>query len=258
MTACGTAWKNTRSPPESFARYYANPWIAAASEAWLGPRFQMTAQVNLVHLGGQPQTAHRDYHLGFMSQGQAALLMHAHLLTAALTLQGAIAHVDIPIEAGPTKLLPHSQKYQLGYLAYHEQAFKDVFEERFVQVALEQVATCSGSTPRPSTQPVKTGPPDVERLEVNLFQVSFGLRATDGDSRPQRYAGRCRACSDQSRSEQALSSGHWWRRRPRATRFRSIWIPTHRLAGWPPRPIRSGSDRSLDSKPHKHCRRDFC
>ena len=64
--------KHALAAPESFARYYANPWIAAASEAWLGPRYQMTAQVNLVHPGGQPQTAHRDYHLGFMQQGQAA------------------------------------------------------------------------------------------------------------------------------------------------------------------------------------------
>lgn len=163
--------KHALAAPESFARYYANPWIAAASEAWLGPRYQMTAQVNLVHPGGQPQTAHRDYHLGFMSQGQAAKFpMHAHLLTAALTLQGAIAHVDIPIEAGPTKLLPHSQKYALGYLAYHEQAFRDVFEERFVQVALNK-GDLLWFNPATFHAAGENRTPDVERL-VNLFQVS--------------------------------------------------------------------------------------
>ena len=131
----------------------------------------MTAQVNLVHPGGQPQTAHRDYHLGFMQQGQAAKFpLHAHLLTAALTLQGAIAHVDIPIEAGPTKLLPHSQKYELGYLAYHEQSFRDVFEERFVQVALNK-GDLLWFNPATFHAAGENRTPDVERL-VNLFQVS--------------------------------------------------------------------------------------
>lgn len=163
--------KHALASPESFIAYYANPWIAAASEAWLGPRFQMTAQVNLVHPGGQPQTAHRDYHLGFMQQHQSAQFpLHAHLLTAALTLQGAIAHVDIPIEAGPTKLLPHSQKYALGYLAYHEQAFRDVFEERFVQVALGK-GDLLWFNPATFHAAGENRTPDVERL-VNLFQVS--------------------------------------------------------------------------------------
>lgn len=163
--------KHALAAPESFIQYYANPWIAAASEAWLGPRYQMTAQVNLVHPGGKPQTAHRDYHLGFMQQHQSAQFpLHAHLLTAALTLQGAIAHVDIPIEAGPTKLLPHSQKYELGYLAYHEQAFRDVFEERFTQVALGK-GDLLWFSPALFHAAGENRTPDVERL-VNLFQVS--------------------------------------------------------------------------------------
>ncbi|MGB0481922.1 MAG: phytanoyl-CoA dioxygenase family protein [Alphaproteobacteria bacterium] len=141
------------------------------AEAWLGRGYQVTAQVNCVKPSGKAQKPHRDYHLGFMSQGQAAKFpMHAHLLTAALTLQGAIAHVDIPIEAGPTKLLPHSQKYQLGYLAYHEQAFKDVFEERFVQVALNK-GDLLWFNPATFHAAGENRTPDVERL-VNLFQVS--------------------------------------------------------------------------------------
>ena len=163
--------KHAIAAPESFINYYANPWIAAASEAWLGPRYQMTAQVNLVHPGGKPQTGHRDYHLGFMQQQQSAQFpLHAHLLSAALTLQGAIAHVDIPIEAGPTKLLPHSQKYDLGYLAYHEQAFRDVFEERYVQVALGK-GDLLWFNPATFHAAGENRTPDVERL-VNLFQVS--------------------------------------------------------------------------------------
>ena len=52
-----------------FADYYANDVIALISEAWLGPDYQVTSQVNVVNPGGQAQTAHRDYHLGFMDAG---------------------------------------------------------------------------------------------------------------------------------------------------------------------------------------------
>ena len=58
--------------PEVFADYYANDILALISEAWLGPNYQVTSQVNVVNPGGAAQTAHRDYHLGFMSAEQAA------------------------------------------------------------------------------------------------------------------------------------------------------------------------------------------
>ena len=43
---------------------------------------------------------------------------HVHAMSPQLTLQGAVAHVDMPVEVGPTLYLPHSQRYDLGYLAY--------------------------------------------------------------------------------------------------------------------------------------------
>ena len=60
--------KLCESSPDVFLRYFANEFIQAACEAWLGPNYQMTAQVNLVHPGGDAQQAHRDYHLGFRQQ----------------------------------------------------------------------------------------------------------------------------------------------------------------------------------------------
>ena len=57
--------KLCEASPEVFLRYFANTSIAAVCEAWLGPNYQMTAQINLVHPGGAAQQAHRDYHLGF-------------------------------------------------------------------------------------------------------------------------------------------------------------------------------------------------
>ncbi|MBE7212742.1 MAG: phytanoyl-CoA dioxygenase family protein, partial [Gluconacetobacter diazotrophicus] len=53
--------------PEGFAGYYGNAMIALVSEAWLGPAYQVTSQVNVVRPGGAAQTPHRDYHLGFQA-----------------------------------------------------------------------------------------------------------------------------------------------------------------------------------------------
>ena len=123
--------------PEVFLRYFANTSIAAACEAWLGPNYQMTAQINLVHPGGAAQQAHRDYHLGFQTaEIIAEYPAHVHDLSPALTLQGAVAHCDMPIESGPTKLLPFSQLYRAGYAAWRQDDFSALFEERCIQLPL--------------------------------------------------------------------------------------------------------------------------
>lgn len=123
--------------PALFLRYFANTSIAAACEAWLGPNYQMTSQVNLVHPGGAAQQAHRDYHLGFQTPDICAQYpAHVHDLSPTLTLQGAIAHVDMPVESGPTKLLPFSQTYRAGYAAWRRDDFREYFEERCIQLPL--------------------------------------------------------------------------------------------------------------------------
>lgn len=131
--------KHCMHDPESFAHYYGNQAIQAVSEAWLGPNYQMTAQLNQVRPGGKAQSAHRDFHLGFQSESTASMYpKHVHELTAALTLQGAVAHCDMPIESGPTKLLPFSQLYDEGYLAFHDKAHSDFFEDNYIQLELEK------------------------------------------------------------------------------------------------------------------------
>jgi ectoine hydroxylase-related dioxygenase (phytanoyl-CoA dioxygenase family) len=125
--------------PEAFAAYYANDVLALVSEAWLGPGYQVTSQVNVVNPGGRAQVAHRDYHLGFMSEEQSrAFPAHVHRLSPALTLQGAVAHCDMPVETGPTMYLPHSQKYAPGYVAFHRPDFTAYFDEHFVQLPLRK------------------------------------------------------------------------------------------------------------------------
>ncbi|WP_293994256.1 phytanoyl-CoA dioxygenase family protein [Sphaerotilus sp.] len=125
--------------PALFARYYANDMVALSSEAWLGPAYQITAQVNNVRPGGAAQTPHRDYHLGFCTAAQAERYpAHVHRLSPMLTLQGAVAHVDMPLESGPTLYLPHSQKYRHGYLVADREDFRAHFEQHRVQLPLEK------------------------------------------------------------------------------------------------------------------------
>jgi ectoine hydroxylase-related dioxygenase (phytanoyl-CoA dioxygenase family) len=123
--------------PEAFADYYANDILALVSAAWLGPGYQVTSQVNVVNPGGAAQTAHRDYHLGFLSNEVAAAYpAHVHRLSPVLTLQGAVAHCDMPVESGPTLYLPYSQSYEPGYLAWRLPEFQAYFDERHIQLPL--------------------------------------------------------------------------------------------------------------------------
>ncbi|MCQ8241433.1 phytanoyl-CoA dioxygenase family protein [Rhizosaccharibacter radicis] len=125
--------------PETFARYYGNDMIALVSEAWLGPCYQMTSQLNVVNPGGAAQTAHRDYHLGFQSAAVVERYpAHVHLFSPMLTLQGAVAHCDMPVESGPTCYLPFSQSYAPGYLAAQDPAIRDWFAGNHVQLPLRK------------------------------------------------------------------------------------------------------------------------
>lgn len=168
--------------PEDFVDYYANDLIALAARAWLGPGYQVTSQVNVVNPGGVGQTVHRDYHLGFTTpEVTERYPRHVHALSPVLTLQGAIAHCDMPVETGPTLYLPHSQKYAHGYLAYWLEEFQEYFAEHHVQLPLAKgdavffnpaLFHAAGSN--------TTG--DVRRM-ANLLQISsaFGraMEATD-------------------------------------------------------------------------------
>ncbi|MGY0195256.1 phytanoyl-CoA dioxygenase family protein [Leptothrix sp. BB-4] len=125
--------------PALFARYYANPLLAAVCTAWLGPAYQVTSQINCVNPGGAAQDPHRDYHLGFCTPQQAmAFPARVHRLSPALTLQGAVAHVDMPLASGPTLLLPHSHKYEAGYLVAHRPEFDALFARAHVQLPLQR------------------------------------------------------------------------------------------------------------------------
>lgn len=169
--------KHCLKSPESFLRYYASPAMDAAAEAWLGPNYQVTAQVNLVHPGGKAQTAHRDYHIGFMTAEVCGTYpTHVHDLSPLMTLQGGLAHIDIPIDSGPTKLLPYSQLYRPGYIAYRREDFSQFFEDHHVQLPLEK-GDAIFFNPALFHAAGENRTADVHRM-VNLFQIGSAMGRT--------------------------------------------------------------------------------
>jgi ectoine hydroxylase-related dioxygenase (phytanoyl-CoA dioxygenase family) len=174
-----TQQKLCENSPQTFVKYFANPAIDAICEAWLGPNYQMTSQVNVVYPGGAAQEPHRDYHLGFQtSEICATYPAHVHSLSPLMTLQGGIAHIDMPIESGPTKLLPFSQMYQPGYTAWRRDDFKACFEQHYVQLPLAK-GDAFFFNPALFHAAGENTSKDIERM-ANLLQISsaFG-RSTE-------------------------------------------------------------------------------
>ena len=124
---------------DAFIDYYSNPLLALICEAWVGPGYEITAQVNQVRPGGKAQQPHRDYHLGFQVNDVVARFpLPLQILSQYLTLQGAVAHSDMPIESGPTQLLPWSQQYAEGYLAWRDPRFIEFFQQHAIQLPLKK------------------------------------------------------------------------------------------------------------------------
>lgn len=202
--------KLCEAAPDVFLRYFANTAISAICEAWLGPNYQMTAQVNLVHPGGAAQQAHRDYHLGFQTADvSAAYPAHVHEVSPVLTLQGGVAHCDMPLESGPTKLLPFSQTYKSGYAAWRREDFRAVFEERCVQLPLFK-GDAVFFNPALFHAAGANSSADIHRF-VNLLQVSsaFGraMETVDRDRMCRLvFPHAVRACSEGSLTQAQLSA----------------------------------------------------
>lgn len=169
--------KHCLADPENFADYFSHPVIDLACRAWLGPGYQVTAQVHRVNPGGKAQDAHRDYHLGFMTpERQEAYPGHVQLLSPMLTLQGAVAHIDMPLESGPTLYLPYSQMFFEGYVAFERPEFQEYFFANCAQLPMKKgdavffnPAVMHGAGTNTTT--------DLLRM-VNLLQVSSPMGRT--------------------------------------------------------------------------------
>lgn len=193
--------------PRAFTEYYSNDTLAAVCQAWLGPRYQVTSQVNVVNPGGTQQVPHRDYHLGFVPvEHLASYPAHLHRTSPLLTLQGAVAHCDMPVESGPTMLLPHSQRFDAGYIAFNRPEFIEFFAEHHVQLPLAKgdavffnPALYHGAGSNIST--------DIRRI-ANLLQISspFGraMEALDRTAMVRAVYPELRAMKSAGRPQQDL------------------------------------------------------
>ncbi|KAK5388375.1 hypothetical protein LTS13_001311 [Exophiala xenobiotica] len=169
--------KHAERDPASFVRYYANPWLAHVCEAWLGPAYQVTTQVNIVKPGGKPQVTHRDYHLGFQTAEACSKFPKAmQIASQLLTLQGAVAHSDMPLESGPTRFLPFSQQFEEGFMAYRVKEFQEYFDRNWVSVELK-MGDAVFFNPALFHAAGENRTTDVDR-SANLLQVSSAMGRT--------------------------------------------------------------------------------
>ena len=99
-----------------------------------------------------------------------------------LTLQGAVAHCDMPVESGPTLYLPHSHKYELGYLAWRRPEFGEHFVANHVQLPLAK-GDAVFFNPALFHAAGSNHSADIKRM-ANLLQISSGVRPGDGERGP--------------------------------------------------------------------------
>lgn len=191
----------------AFIDYFDNDILALVAASWLGPRYQFTSQVNVVNPGGEAQSPHRDYHLGFMETHEAEMYPeHIHGLSPLLTLQGAVAHTDMPVATGPTHYLPHSQKYPMGYVAWKRPEFRDFVNANFIQIELKK-GDVSFFNPAVFHAAGTNRTSDVRRM-ANLFQMNspFGRAIETVDSKRV-----CLAIYDELRNRvgRGMSADKW-------------------------------------------------
>lgn len=177
--------KHCIQDPASFVKYYSNPLFRLVSEAYLGPAYRITTQLNIVKPGGKAQVSHRDYHLGFQTKEDVARWPKPmHDASRLLTLQGAVAHTDMPLESGPTRLLPFSQGFEAGFMAYRQEDFNAYFLENYIALPLKKGDAVFFS-PALFHAAGENKTADFER-SANLIQVSsaFGKPMESVDSLP--------------------------------------------------------------------------
>ena len=144
--------------PQAFARYYANDVDrdGLAGLARNGLSDHLAGQLRQSRRRGAVGASRLSHGLSDAPRRSQAFPLHAHQLSPFLTLQGAVAHCDMPIESGPTLYLPFSQTFAPGYFAYRRPEFAAYFDEHHVQLAARQ-GRCgvlqSRAVPRRRPQP---------------------------------------------------------------------------------------------------------
>ena len=168
--------------PEAFVDYYANDVLALASDRVARPRLPGDQPGQR----GQPRRRRPDRaprlppglpepeDLGRVPGARARL-------SPMLTLQGAVAHCDMPVESGPTLYLPHSQKYPTATSPTGCPSSRST----------SSPTTCSCPSPRgrrvlqPRAVPRRRHQPHLRRAPHGQPAAGVvAVRARDGDRRP--------------------------------------------------------------------------
>lgn len=125
--------------PQLFVNYFKNPIFDIVFQSFLGPKYQVSSQINIVKPNSKAQQFHRDYHLGLMTYEEALKFpQNIHTSSKNLSLQCLIAHTNINSINGSTKLIPYSQNKIDGYLDIHSNEEIEKCEEHAVQLNLDK------------------------------------------------------------------------------------------------------------------------
>lgn len=123
--------------PELFINYFKNPVFNLIFQSYMGPKYNVSSQINIVEPGSKSQIFHRDYHLGLMNYEEIKKYpLNIHKSSKNLTLQCLIAHSNINKFNGSTKLIPYSQNIENGYLDIKNDKTIKKCEENYIQLNL--------------------------------------------------------------------------------------------------------------------------
>ena len=169
----------------------------------------------------------------------AAYPAHLHRMSPVLTLQGAVAHCDMPVESGPTMLLP-----LLAAIRRRLHRVQPARVRRLLRRAPRPGAAGQGR--RGVLQPGAVSRCGVERFGRHPADRQpaadlVAVRSRDGGAGPHRdgAGGLSGTARDEGRrAARSANCSTPWSRPPRATRSPPTSTATSRSAAWP-RPARS-------------------
>ena len=192
--------------------------------------YQVTSDVNVVNPGGAAQnpTSRLPPRFHVRATVAAKFRAHVHRLTPALTLQGAVAHVDMPAETGPDQVSAVLAAIRIRIPRVSSgPEFKEFFEANYVQLPLKK-GDAVFFNPALFHAAGHNKSSDVLRM-ANLLQVSsaFGraLGTIDREALVNAIYPHCSPSAKQvPTSPFAVPSPP----RPRATPSRPIWTETNR------------------------------
>ena len=97
--------------PHGWIYFYCNSALDHVFEAWLGPLYQLTAQINIINQDHKNLPVHFDYHFGMLRKDlQNKFPDTQKYMNQFMTLQAIVPHSNMNFENGGTRIYSGSQK----------------------------------------------------------------------------------------------------------------------------------------------------